>query len=458
MLLKRIPMNKAIINFLVIILIFFVIGFFTSLNGIFTGLFSSVFNINHFEANFVSFSFFLAYFIGSLFYVLCKRINHPFWSRLGNLGYKNLLLIGLIIASVGCLCFALGSYFNHYFLILVGLFIIGIGFSYLQISANPLILILGDPNTGTGRINLAQAFNSLATTLAPTVGVIVIYTYFHIKNDVQSLIYPYLFFAFIFLFMAIIINKMLVLGSLEAPSKIEQKRLKLRNQYKLVGGMLAIFCCVGLETAISSNLIAYIKQNFTISHVAAGKFLALHWGGFMIGRFLAATALNKMNNFKKLGIMLLYSIGLTALLAKINNVSGIDLWYFGSYQFIVMLIFLLIKAQPRLNIILFSFVVAINLIIVSALPGSIFTIWALVGTGLFNSIMFPTIFSLATQHLGEHREYASSLLVMMIVGGAIIPPLQGLMADQVGMNLSFIVPTIAALYVGVYGLMYNKLS
>ena len=177
-------LNRNNVNFIVLLGLFFGWGFVTCLNDLLTPILKQLFELNQFQANFVSFAFFTAYFIGSLFYVLSSIVGITFFVRLG---YKGLVLLGLILSGIGCLIFIPAAMLKSYPIFLVGLFSIGFGFTFLQISANPLVLISGDLSTGASRLNLAGGFNSLATTLAPVVGVIVFYNFLDVNNNHANL-------------------------------------------------------------------------------------------------------------------------------------------------------------------------------------------------------------------------------------------------------------------------------
>jgi FHS family L-fucose permease-like MFS transporter len=449
--------KKSPLNFFILICIFFAFGFITSLNGLLNPLVRQMFHTSYAGSNLVQFAFFIAYFCGSLIYAVFNKSKIKVLWVLAPRNYKHLLIYGLLCSALGSVIFALSSLANSYYGILSGLFIIGFGFSYLQISINPLTLLSGNEENATSRLNLAQGFYSLATTLAPTIGVIIIYDYLKIHEQPAQLLYPYMMFAVIFVLLMLLVLRLLTINKIPTHNNLATTSASISNEhrFKLYGGMLAIFAAVGLENSIVSNFIHYATINFAVSNVIGGRLLALHWGGFMIGRFLTSISLSKANRLKKLLTMIMVATCLTILLVFINNIAINDSLYLFSYQIFIIIILSIIPANPRIILSVFAVLVAVSMFAVSILPSTKFLLMTLVASGLFNSLMFPTIFSLATKYFGDNKQYASSMLVMMIVGGALIPPLQGYIADHSTLNFSFIVPAVASMFVALYSIFYS---
>ncbi|MCC2625996.1 MAG: hypothetical protein K0R14_1869 [Burkholderiales bacterium] len=446
-------LSKNNANFIVLLFLFFGWGFVTCLNDLLTPIFKHMFVLNQFQANFVSFAFFIAYFIGSLLYILCSMFGISFFYKLG---YKGLILFGLALSALGCLIFTIAALLGSYPLFLSGLFSIGFGFTFLQISANPLVIISGDKKTAASRLNLAGGFNSLATALAPIVGVLVFYTLLQVNEYHERLKYPYIF---LFLFFAIVI--FLIWKFLQTKEdhvfNAQSAKPYALNHANLLFGMLAIFFYVGSEVSIGSNLIAYLKSDATVSLAEdiAGKYLAIYWGGAMIGRFLGGIALSNISKGYKTSLMVFISILLTCLILYTAGISNINITYYIGFIVISITLFTF-SIDARTNLVLFSIVNVINLAITATIHNSYFALWAILSVGLFNSVMWPNIFTLALDGLGEYREQASSFLVMMILGGAILPIIQGRIADNLNIVTSFIVPLMGYLYILCYGLFYSK--
>jgi len=447
-------------NFIVLLFLFFGWGFVTCLNDLLTPILKGIFELNQFQANFVSLAFFTAYFVGSLFYIICSALGFKFFLKLG---YKGLIILGLILAGLGCLIFIPAAAYKSYPIFLIGLFSIGFGFTFLQISANPLVLISGDPKTGASRLNIAGGFNSLATTIAPLIGVVVFYNWLDVKNNHEHLKYPYIFLSLFFVLIAILISRQLHTRETHTFNAESGKPYAL-NHANLLFGMLAIFFYVGAEVAVGTNLVAYLKSSDTVNLAEdiAGKFLAFYWGGAMIGRFLGGVALSEIGRLRKLITMCIIAVVLTLLLIYTVNLSDQSLYdklmnlkYYLGFEISAIMLFMFI-GNPRVNLVLFSIVNIINLIIGSNIHDSWFAAWAILSIGLFNSIMWPNIFDLAIDGLGKYKEQASSFLIMMILGGAILPVVQGHIADQTNIVISFLVPLVGYVYILGYSVFYSK--
>lgn len=442
------------LNFIVLYCLFFGWGFVTCLNDLLTPIFKGLFSISHFQANLVAFAFFTAYFIGSLIYVMAAKFGIKFFE---NLGYKGLILFGLILSAIGCLIFVPAAIYKSYGIFLTGLFAIGFGFTFLQISANPLVLITGNPDTAASRLNLAGGFNSLATAIAPIIGVLVFYELLQVKSNSENLKYPYIILAGFFGLLALMIYKFLHTKE-EYASHDTGGKLFALNHLNLIFGMGAIFFYVGSEVTIGTNLVAFLKSPETVSlqEDVAGKLLAFYWGGAMIGRFLGSIALGKLANTSKLLLMIVVSASLTAFLMYSIGSAEAQLTYYAIFQVVAIVLFLVCKSSPRLNLVLFSIVNIANLVVAIMLHNTMFAAWAILSIGIFNSVMWPNIFDLGIAKLGQYKEQGASLLVMMILGGAILPVIQGKIADVGNIVDSYWIPVIGYVYILLYGLFYSQ--
>ena len=441
--------------------LFFMWGFITVLNDILIPYLKGVFELTHFQANLVQFAFFGAYFIGSLIYfILSLTLGDP----INKIGYKNGILIGLFISAIACFLFYPAANTFHSFGVFLGaLFLLGIGFTILQIAANPYVAILGSPETASSRLNLSQAFNSLGTTIAPVLGGFFIFEYFATNSNsgAQSVKIPYLIIGIVLILLMVFIwfSKLPLFKSTE---HIETKAGALKHP-NLVFGMLAIFFYVGAEVAIGSNLVSFLKlpQIVGFTDSEASNYLAYYWGGAMIGRFLGAISLSAMKKTSKYLLMLLMAV-LTFLLIFVvtwymKGLTFDKVWYYLIFIVINYFMFMLGRSIASRTLAYFS-VLAFLLLLTAIFTSGMVSMWCMLAIGLFNSIMWSNIFTLAIDGLGRFTSQASSLLVMMILGGALLPPIQGMCADTFGVQAAFAVPLFSYIYLVFYGLKGYKLK
>lgn len=430
-------------------MLFFMWGFITCMNDILIPKLQAVFTLQHWQAMLIQTAFFGAYFFVSLFYFLFSISKGD---PIMKIGYKNGIIVGLIVAAIGCSLFYPAAGFQSYGFFLMALFILASGITILQIAANPYVTILGPPEGASSRLNLTQALNSLGTTIAPILGGYLIFQE-AVALEIQtadSVKIPYLGLAATLLLIAVII-KISKLPKVSGEGKIvaDSGALKFRH---LNLGIICIFMYVGGEVAIGSTLIGFLKlpEIAGLTEAEATYYLAFFWGGAMVGRFFGAAALAQFtNNNYKFAIM-----GLITVIAFLTIYSIYDINMAMITLGLIALnlaIFFLGRYIPSRTLGLFAACVIILLSMAILGQGEL-ALWSLVAIGLFNSIMFPTIFALAVKGLGEHTSQGSSLLVMAIVGGAIVPPLQGAVADITGdLQISFIVPLLCYLYIVFYG-------
>lgn len=449
--------SNSLIPMISITVLFFMWGFITSFNDILIPYFKDVYNLSHFEANIVQFAFFIAYFIGSLgFFFLAKKGLDP----IHKYGYKRTLEIGLYIASVACLLFSLAAMQNLGFgYSLSSLFLLGIGLTFLQVAANPFVAMLGDSDTASSRLNLSQAFNSLGTTLGPALGGYFIYVLFREDSkEVSSVKTLYLILGILLVLLAIFIR----LSKIEEPgitrASKESKESIFKYPYVWLGA-LGVFFYVGAEVSVGSNLVSYLTEvsKGEITKEIASSYLSYYWGGAMIGRFLGAVSLSKIKTNLKVIYMLLLAVASFSIIFIVNyslhSLSINEVWYFLIFMLLNFLFFYLGKSKPARSLAIFAVVNSALLLVGMNVFGNFasWSIWALLAIGLFNSIMWSNVFTLAIDKLGDKTAEASSILIMMILGGAILPPLQGLLADITTIELSFVIPLIGYLYLIFYG-------
>ena len=378
--------------------LFFIWGFITCLNDILIPYLKGAFNLSYTQAMLIQFCFFGAYFIVSL----------PAGALVGKIGYKKGIVTGLGVASVGCLLFYPAADIGMYGLFLLALFVLASGITILQVSANPYVSALGPSKTASSRLTMTQAFNALGTTIAPFFGAWLIFGGAESSTviDSSAVKLPYLLLALCLLVLALIFMY-LKLPNLGVSKQVKGSQQQAWGYRHLKLGALGIFLYVGAEVAIGSFLVSFLNDPTIagLSELEASHFIAYYWGGAMVGRFIGALLMQKI----AAGKMLAFNASCSGLL----------------------------------------------LIIAITCDGQV-AMWSILAIGLFNSIMFPTIFSLAINKLGNATSHGSGILCLAIVGGAIVPLLQGVLADSLGVQSSFILPIFCYFFIGYYGLFGSK--
>ncbi len=434
--------------FAIMTVLFFMWGFMTVWNDILIPRFKEAFNLDYFHAMLVQFAFFGAYGIGSLIYY---GISVTSGDPINRIGYKNGVIVGLLIAALGSVMFYPAAVAKSYTFFLLALFVVGLGFAMLQIAANPYVTILGPESTAPSRLNLSQAFNSFGTTIGPIIGGILIFKVLNTKeaHGADSVKMPYLAFAGVFVLLAVFF-KFAHLPSFTNPDKIESGLGALAHPHTALG-MLAIFMYVGGEVTVGSAIINYLglPELGHLDHEAASKYLAFYWGGLMIGRFMGAFALSDMKKSTKHALVVMVPVIAFVTIGLTSNWD--NACHYAPALVLLLIAFFLGEASAHRMLALFSAII-IGLLITSICTTDVVAKWSILGMGLFCSVMWSNIFSLAIEGLGAQKSQASSLLVMAILGGAILPPLQGYIADHAGLRVSFLVPMVAFAYIAFYGI------
>ena len=459
--------------------LFFLWGFMTVFNDILIPRFKEAFQLSYFQAMLVQFAFFGAYFVGSLLYFI---ISVTKGDPIARIGYKNGVVVGLLISAGGSALFWPAAVMVSYPMFLLALFVVGLGFAMLQIAANPYVTILGPEKTASSRLNLAQGFNSVGTTLGPLIGGWLIFQYFAKTgaHGVDSVKVPYLAFCVVFLVLAVVFYfiRLPHIGE----GRIEPGAGALKHPH-VVLGIIAIFMYVGGEVAVGSAIISFLGQPEIagLTEIEASKFVSLYWGGLLIGRFMGAVDLSEMAKGKKnlllvviplLSYLLLW-VAQSAPLNEMRESSGAQVFSLWRDQFVANWavfrnylpfiglcwgLFLFCKSQAARTLMFFSLMVVALLLAAVVIGGNV-AMWCVVAVGLFTSIGWSNTFSLAIEGVGPLKSQASSLLVMAILGGALLPPLQGLVADATdSLRLSFIVPLLAYAYVAFYGARGHRIG
>jgi MFS transporter, FHS family, L-fucose permease len=399
----------------VVTTLFFMWGFLTCLNDILVPHLKPIFDLNYTRVMLIQFAFFGAYFLFSI----------PSAWIIDWIGYQRSMVAGLLTMGVGAFLFVPAASAPSYPLFLFALIVLAAGITCLQVAANPYVTVLGKSGTASSRLNLTQAFNSLGTFLAPFFGsLFILSTAPKTIEDIRALApdalqayrlheaatvkTPYVGLGIALVVLAIAI------GSFKLP-KIEHAQHKVGEKVNdsiwrhpnLIFGAISIFVYVGAEVSIGSFLVNYFSQPDigAMTEKAAASFVAFYWGGAMVGRFIGSGLLQKMRTGRLLGI---------------------------------------------------CSVCAAALVTISMLSTGHFAMWSIILVGFFNSIMFPSIFTLGVAELGPLTGDGSGVMIMAIVGGALIPVAQGAIADRIGIHHAFFLPVICYLYILFFALSGSK--
>jgi FHS family L-fucose permease-like MFS transporter len=358
--------------------------------------------------------------------------------------------LGLLVSAAGSALFWPAAGAHSYPLFLLALFVVGIGFAVLQIAANPYVTILGPERTASSRLNLAQAFNSVGTTTGPLIGGYLIFEYFARTgaHGAESVKMPYLWFCLVFLILAA------VFAFIHLPHVGEgtiERGIGALKYPHVVLGVIAIFMYVGGEVSVGSVIINFLGQPNVagLPELEASKYVSLYWGGMLIGRFMGAVELSDMQPRHKQFWLAAFPLGGFFVLWSLRGWSVVQMYL--PFLVLCWLLFQVGKSLAGRTLMMFSAMV-VALLATAIIAGGKLAMWCVVGVGLFTSIGWSNTFSLAIEGLGVYKSQASSLLVMAILGGAVLPPLQGRIADVThNLQFSFIVPLIAYAYVAFYG-------
>lgn len=435
-------------------LLFFMWGFITCLNDILIPHFKNVFELSYVKTMLIQFAFFGAYFIGAFVYFI---ISGAYGDPINRIGYKNGILLGLLISAIGTFLFYPAAEWVSFNFFLTALFVLAIGFTILQISANPYTILLGPPETGAHRLNLAGAINSFGTTIAPLIGgTFILTSVTKGVSSVDTVKMPYLILTGAFILLMLVFKKV-QLPKFTNEEKIEKGFAALKFP-QLTLGILAIFFYVGGEVTVGSFLTSYagLPEILNISAEEATVYVSLYWGSLMIGRFTGAiTVFNISQKTKKLlTVILPFAVYFFILLMlKIKSNHPLDVSHYLLYLVFIainILFFFLSKEDTAKTLYLFSFVCMV-LLLAGVYGKGEWAMWSVVSLGLYNSVMWPNIFSLAIAGLGKYTSQGSSLLIMAILGGALVPLLQGVIADKYGVHVSFLIPVVCYLYLAFYG-------
>jgi MFS transporter, FHS family, L-fucose permease len=395
--------------------LFFMWGFLTCLNDILIPHLKSIFDLNYAQTMLIQFAFFGSYFLFSI----------PSAKLIDWIGYQRSMVVGLLTMGAGAFLFVPAASAPSYPLFLGALIVLAAGITCLQVAANPYVTVLGKPETASSRLNLTQAFNSLGTFLAPFFGGLLILSaapksideirklmpealQAYRIHEAATVKTPYVGLGIALVLLAIAIGSFKLPTIEHAQHKVGEKvNDSIWNHPNLIFGAIAIFVYVGAEVSIGSFLVNYFSQPEIggLTEKVAASLVAFYWGGAMVGRFIGSAILQKVNTGKLLGLCAVCAAGLVAI---------------------------------------------------SMLSAGHVAMWSIILVGFFNSIMFPSIFTLGVAELGPLTGDGSGIMIMAIVGGAIIPLAQGWIADRIGIHHAFFLPVICYLYILFFALSGSK--
>lgn len=516
-----------------LITVFFFWGFIAAGNSIFIPFCKSYFSLDQFQSQLVDFAFYTAYFIGALFLFAFGNVSGK--DLVGKWGFKKSIVYGLLFSALGAGAMIVAVEANLYAGMLMGLFIVALGFSLQQTAANPFAISLGDPKTGASRVNLGGGINSFGTTIGPIVVALALFgTAASVTDDqikalaLNKVVLLYIGVGLLFVAAAALFffSKKVPSGIIEEPiekankalytlivmtvllalcfsfifktyqidttvyseiqlADLEQYRMNWllaallvmvggilfsyvsaqkkaegwgAMQYpQLVLGMLAIFTYVGVEVAIGSNLgeLLKLKEFGGLQSSEIAPYISMYWGSLMIGRWAGAISAFNLQGTKKTIALIVIPLIAFVVILSVNILSGKDmkpLYYYVLCVFLQIGAFFLSKDKPARTLIVFgSF--GILAMLIGLFTTGIVAVYAFLAGGLACSIMWPSIFSLSILGLGKYTSQGSAFLIMMILGGGIIPPIQGKLSDIIGIHQSYIIAVVCFAYLTLFAIL-----
>lgn len=539
-----------------LIVVFFFWGFIAAGNSVFIPFCKNYFQLDQFQSQLIDFAFYSAYYIGALLLFIFSTISGK--DLVGKWGYKRSIIYGLLFSALGAAAMIIAVEVNVYIGMLIGLFIVALGFSLQQTAANPFAVLLGNPKTGASRVNLGGAINSLGTTIGPLVIGFALFGSFEPISDseianlpLNKVVYLYIIVGLLFVLAAglfhfskkvpaginnepmesankakntlIVITILLLtmfipvfasykselalhieglqtkLASLTDPAAISALKLEIKtiahpmelqrmawligallsvivglvfayskatkNQEgwgamkypQLVLGMIALFVYVGIEVAIGSNLgeLLTLEEFGSLQSSEITPYVSLYWGGMMIGRWAGALSAFQFGNRTKKILLVIVPVIAFLIVIGVNSLAGFDmshLLFFIVCVGIQIFSFFISKDKPARTLLIFGSLGLVAMTVGLMSTGMI-AIYAFLTGGLACSIMWGSIFSLSIVGLGKYTEQGSAFLVMMILGGAILPPLQGKLADIIGIHNSYILPLVGFAYIILFAVI-----
>jgi MFS transporter, FHS family, L-fucose permease len=449
-------------TFYAVVSIFFFWGFMAASNGIFIPFCKEHFHLSQFQSQLIDSTFYGGYFIGTLLLFLYTAFRKK--DFVNEHGYAKSFSIGLIISAIGALCMIPSLHIGSYGLILSSFFVIALGFCLQQTAANPFVILLGEERTGAHRLNLAGGVNSFGTTIGPLIVAFFLFGGISAANkntsvDLKNVDAVYGILIVLFLALAFLLSSI----KIEEKLQTEEQNFSLSSlKYpQLAMGMIAIFVYVGVEVTIQSNMGALLNtpEYGSIPSELIFPFISLYWGSLMMGRWTGASeSISKNATKRKIMQAVLPFIAFALVYAvnyfKARGVEGVHLNevflpYLGFVLMMVVVSYFSIENSAKM-LLAFSVAAAACMMGGMMTKGNTSLLFFMSG-GLWCSVLWPCIFAQSIKNLGDHTSQASSLLIMMILGGAVIPPFQGWLADITSIKFSYIITPFCFLYLAYYG-------
>lgn len=448
-------------QFVPLVTVFFFWGFVAASNDILIPVFKKAFDLTQSQSQLVSVAFYVAYTVGSLIYMfISKAIKQDLVNKIG---YKNGLILGLLISASGTLLFYPAANLGSFPLMITGLFILGLGFSLQQIVANPLAIEVGPTETGSQRLTMAGGINNLGTTIGPLIVAFAIFgsaTASNTEASIESVKIPYMVLGGAFILVAILLK----FSSLPqiTPTITEDTTDVIPGEHRdsalkypqLVLGMIAIFVYVGVEVSTASNLPAYMEKSLGFSTKDIAPYVSLYWASLMIGRWTGAVDAFDVSAGSKKILRFLAPYLAFGVFLLVNAIAKHDLSHFYIYGLIILVMIacdIASKGNPARMLLIFSSMGILALVFGMMTSGMI-SVYAFTSVGLFCSTLWPCIFALAINGLGKHTNQGSGYLIMMIMGGGIISWLQGTLADMTNIHISYVVGVLCFAYLVFYAI------
>ena len=436
--------------------IFFIFGFATTFIITLTAPVKAIFGLSEFGAQLLASAFFLAYPIMSI----------PTGKIIDKIGYKMTIVAGLFLMALGSFIFIPAAQMPSFPVFLFGTFILATGVVFLQVAANPYVTALGPDSTASSRLNLTQAMNSVATMIAPWLIAVAIFKGLNLPEDAGAITaaqglavadrvpLPFIVMGIVVILIGIAIYRI----KLPPLQKGTGRKKSVWKYPHVVLGAFAIFAYVGAEVGNAGLLVNYLSTSIQgISPEMASTYAAIYWGGAMIGRFFGSFMFSDMPQSKKLQYLLpvlVLAFVAGSFVTDWNWTIGLTFTAVALVNFIIMQIG---AGKAARTLAIFALIAAILGLATTFTTGSV-ALWTVISIGLFNSIMFPNIFSLAVKDLDKAElSGASGLINSLIIGGAVIPPIMGGIADNFGYTYAFIVPALCYFYIFFYAVKGNMI-
>lgn len=458
--------NRNPSAFAVLISVFFFWGFVAASNDILIPVFKKALGLQNWQSQLVNFAFYMAYTIGSLIYIIHAKVTKR--DLVSRVGYQNSIALGLLVSALGTLFFIPAASYNSFGLMITGLFVVGLGFSLQQTAANPFAISLGDPKKGSQRLSLAGGVNNIGTTIGPLILTFAIFGSVgsaETTSSMDDVKTPYLYLGLAFLIAALAFFLSAKKGKIKPGESKHEKLLQPSKEKKqsifsfpqLLLGMFGIFFYVGVEVATAGNIGEFINSELTgISGREIAPYVSLYWASLMIGRWASsATVFTSSENMRVILKIVLPYLAFGLFLGA-TKIAGYDLQPFYAFAFVIPILIIadfLSKEDPAKQLLLFA-LLGIVALLIGMFSTGLTSIYALMSVGLFCSTLWPCVYTLATKGLGERTSQGSSLLIMMVMGGAVISVTQGVLADveSIGIRYSFFMGVICFLYLAFYAL------